>query len=73
MFTMSKQEQENEKRSSKGQDRDLLTAHMNAQLKEARNQVAKPEKTKLTGYRLFGMIISAVIIISALLAIFRLM
>lgn len=28
MFTMSKQEQENEKRSSKGQDRDLLTAHM---------------------------------------------
>ena len=57
MFTMSKQEQENEKRSSKSQDRDLLTAHMNAQLKEARNRVAKPEKTKLTGYRLFGMII----------------
>lgn len=73
MCTMSKQEQENEKRSSKSQDRDLLTAHMNAQLKEARNRVAKPEKTKLTGYRLFGMIISAVIIISALLAIFRLM
>lgn len=73
MFTMSKQEQENEKRSSKSQDRDLLTAHMNAQLKEARNRVDKPEKTKLTGYRLFGMIISAVIIISALLAIFRLM
>ncbi|MDD6406928.1 MAG: hypothetical protein PUF82_02810 [Lactobacillus equicursoris] len=70
---MSKQEQENEKRSSKSQDRDLLTAHMNAQLKEVRNHVAKPEKTKLTGYRLFGMIISAVIIISALLAIFRLM
>lgn len=55
------------------QDRDLLTAHMNAQLKDARNHVAKPKKPKLTGYRLFGMIISAVVIISALLAIFRMM
>lgn len=59
-----------EKQSSEG-EKDLLTAHMNSQLKGARNQYIKPAKPKKTIYRAFGLVITAAIIISILLAIFK--
>lgn len=48
-----------------------MTAHMNSQLKGARNQYVKPAKPKKTIYRAFGLLITAAIIISILLAIFK--
>lgn len=48
-----------------------MTARMNSQLKGARNQYVKPAKPKRTIYRTFGLLITAAIIISILLAIFK--
>jgi hypothetical protein len=59
-----------EKQSSE-EEKDLLTARMNSQLKGARNQYVKPAKPKKTIYRAFGLLITAAIIISILLAIFK--
>ncbi len=63
MSEIDKQEKQSEK--------DLLTAHMNSQLNGARNQYVKPAKPKKTIYRTFGLLITAAIIISILLAIFK--
>ena len=63
MSEIDKQEKQSEK--------DLLTARMNSQLKGARNQYVKPAKPKKTIYRTFGLLITAAIIISILLAIFK--
>lgn len=62
-----------DKQEKQGSDeeKDLLTAHMNSQLKGARNQYIKPAKPKKTIYRAFGLVITAAIIISILLAIFK--
>ncbi|WP_296226535.1 hypothetical protein [uncultured Lactobacillus sp.] len=43
---------------------------MNSQLKGARNQYVKSAKPKKAIYRTFGLLITAAIIISILLAIF---
>ena len=63
MSEIDKQEKQSEK--------DLLTAHMNSQLNGARKQYVKPAKPKKTIYRTFGLLITAAIIISILLAIFK--
>ena len=66
MSEIDKQEKQN---SDEGKD--LLTARMNNQLKGGRNQYVKPAKPKKTIYRAFGLLITAAIIISILLAIFK--
>ncbi len=60
-----------QEKQSSDEEKDLLTAHMNSQLKGARNQYIKPAKPKKTIYRAFGLVITAAIIISILLAIFK--
>lgn len=60
-----------QERQRSAEQKDLLTAHMNSQLKGARNQYVKPTKPKKTIYRAFGLVITAAIIISILLAIFK--
>lgn len=60
-----------QEKQSRDEEKDLLTAHMNSQLKGARNQYVKPAKPKKTIYRAFGLVITAAIIISILLAIFK--
>ena len=60
-----------QERQRSAEQKDLLTAHMNNQLKGARNQYVKPTKPKKTIYRTFGLVITAAIIISILLAIFK--
>lgn len=60
-----------QERQRSAEQKDLLTAHMNSQLKGARNQYVKPAKPKKTIYRAFGLVITAAIIISILLAIFK--
>lgn len=66
---MSEIDKQEKQRSE--EEKDLLTAHMNSQLKGARNQYVKPDKPKKTIYRAFGLLITAAIIISILLAIFK--
>lgn len=66
---MSEIDKQEKQRSD--EQKDLLTAHMNSQLKGARNQYVKPAKPKKTIYRTFGLVITAAIIISILLAIFK--
>lgn len=60
-----------QEKQSSDEGKDLLTARMNSQLKGARNQYVKPAKPKKTIYRAFGLLITAAIIISILLAIFK--
>ncbi len=60
-----------QEKQSSDEGRDLLMARMNSQLKGARNQYVKPAKPKKTIYRTFGLLITAAIIISILLAIFK--
>ena len=62
-----------QEKQSSDEEKDLLTAHMNSQLKGARNQYVKPAKPKKTIYRAFGLVITAAIIISILLAIFKML
>ncbi|GHV96872.1 hypothetical protein lacNasYZ03_07650 [Lactobacillus nasalidis] len=55
------------------EEKDLLTARMNSQLKGARNHFVKPQRPKQNTYRIFGLVITAAIIISILMEIFRMM
>lgn len=68
---MSKENERQEKPRLSQKERDVLTKHMNSQLKSVRNEYTDHDKEKWNTYRLFGVIIAAAVILSVIITIVR--